>query len=219
MNAPHGDQLVHDYLARLQFALAAVPSDRREEIVGEISSHIAEERARLTHESDADVYNLLERVGDPAELAEAAAPDVIRDDGRQDQPPASRFGAVEILALVLTPTVWPVGVILLWLSPRWRVRDKLIGTLLPPGGYPMIFFVALPALLLGNLTTSTCSSGTVNGVVVQQSCTGVMALPEWEQILIGVAILGGVLVLLLLPVLVGIYLATRLNRPRAAQPA
>jgi HAAS len=211
LSAPHGDQLVQDYLARLRFALAAVPADRREEIVGEIASHIAEERARQTDESDVDVHNLLERIGEPRELASAASPELPRRTG--PAAPASKFGVVEILALILTPIIWPVGVILLWLSPKWRVRDKLIGTLLPPGGYPAIF-LALPALLIANLTTSSCVTvGDTNGNVMQESCTGVMALPQWEQILISVALIGGAIVLLLLPVLVGIYLATRLNKP------
>jgi hypothetical protein len=36
---------------------------------------------------------------------------------------------------------WPVGVVLLWRSRAWNVRDKLIGTLLVPA-------VALPAALV-----------------------------------------------------------------------
>jgi hypothetical protein len=43
-----------------------------------------------------------------------------------------RVGAV--LAVVLTPIVWPLGVVLLWLSPAWTRREKLIGTLVLPGG-------------------------------------------------------------------------------------
>jgi hypothetical protein len=44
-------------------------------------------------------------------------------------------GILEIAALVLLPFIWPVGVILLWISPAWKRRDKVIGTLVPPRGY------------------------------------------------------------------------------------
>jgi uncharacterized coiled-coil protein SlyX len=132
MSAPHADQLVHEYLDRLDSLLAGVPERRREEILDEISKHIAEQRSQIPDESDADLRNLLERIGDPAEVADAA-----RDDGETvTMPkPARRIGPIEVLALVLTPLIWAAGVILLWLSPAWNVRDKLIGMLVPPGGY------------------------------------------------------------------------------------
>jgi hypothetical protein len=212
VTATHADQLVADYLARLGSALVDVPSDRRDEIIGEIRSHIAEERSRLADETDADVHNLLDRIGDPAELAAAA-----RSASQATPEPAMKGGAgvVEILALVLTPLIWPVGVILLWVSPKWSVRDKLIGTFLPPGGYPAIFL----ALTVGAFTpayTSSCGTSTDSqGNVISQSCTGFAALPGWEQTLITVATVGGAVILLLLPVLVGIYLATRLRPAKA----
>ncbi len=205
MSAPHADQLVSEYLSRLDSALAGVPRSRREEILDEISNHIAEERSRLHDESDADLRNLLDRVGDPAEVADAA-----RDEANE-RPAAQmrRIGAVEVLALVLTPLIWPAGVILLWLSPAWNLRDKLIGTLVPPGGYLFVVFV-LPIVLVQGM--STCGGGSIDGQPIATTCTGVMALPVWEQIVVHVALIGGVLLFLALPVLVAIYLARRLRR-------
>jgi uncharacterized membrane protein len=114
MSAPHADQLVHEYLDRLDSLLAGVPQGRREEILDEISNHIAEQRTQIPDESEADLRNLLERIGDPAEVAEAA-----RDESETVAmpKPARRIGPIEVLALVLTPLIWPAGVILLWLSP------------------------------------------------------------------------------------------------------
>lgn len=42
---------------------------------------------------------------------------------------------------------WLAGCVLLWVSPRWRWPDKLVGTLVWPGGL-------LPAWLLGSITPS-----------------------------------------------------------------
>ncbi|MGA8922821.1 MAG: hypothetical protein WB682_06725, partial [Candidatus Dormiibacterota bacterium] len=194
----------------LNTALAGVPPDRRDEIVGEIRSHIEEQRAALRDETDADVYNLLERVGEPYTLATAA-----RSESRPLAEPVnvrSGAGAVEILALVLTPLIWPVGVILLWMSPAWNTRDKLIATLVPPGGYFGVL-LAFNILSFAAMTTSTCG-GTFDshGNMINQSCTGFAALPGWEQTLFNVAAVGVAVILLLLPVLVGIYMARRLAR-------
>jgi uncharacterized membrane protein len=206
MSAPHADQLVSDYLGRLDSALAGLPKARREEILDEITNHIAEERSRLRDESDADLRNLLDRVGDPAEVADAA-----RDEtDERPAPQPRRIGPVEVLALVLTPLIWPAGVILLWLSPAWNLRDKLIGTLAPPGGYGLAVF-ALPLLLFQGM--SVCTSGGDT----PETCTGLMAQPMWVQIVVDVALLGGLLLLLVLPILTAIYLAYR-ARKWSAEP-
>lgn len=205
MNATHSDQLVSEYLTRLRSALSGVPVERREEILDEISRHIAEERSQLESHTDSDLHNLLDRIGDPEEVAAAARTE---DDAVPANEPARRIGVVEVLALVLTPFIWPVGVILLWLSPAWNVRDKLIGTLVPPGGY--LFVVLLPALLL--TPAYTCSGGSVNGVDLPETCTGVGALPMWQQDLISAGVIAATILLFVLPVLTAIYLAWRVRR-------
>ena len=35
---------------------------------------------------------------------------------------------------ILVVVGWPAGALLLWTSPVWRIRNKLIGTLMLPGG-------------------------------------------------------------------------------------
>ena len=45
MTAPRADQLITDYLFRLERALMPVPSARRVELVNDVRTHIAEARA------------------------------------------------------------------------------------------------------------------------------------------------------------------------------
>jgi uncharacterized membrane protein len=217
MSAPHADQLVNEYLSRLDSALAGVPRIRREEILDEITNHIAEERSRLHDESDADLRNLLDRVGDPAEVADAA-----RDEtDERPAPQPRRIGPVEVLALVLTPLIWPAGVILLWLSPAWKLRDKLIGALLPPGGYWFILFLPLIMLMsLQPVAGGGCTSVTdSNGTVISHTCTGYQSMPLWQQDVMQAAGVGLFLLLLVLPVLTAIYLAYRARKWSAAPEA
>jgi uncharacterized membrane protein len=63
------DKLVERYLKHLEVELDDLPRDRRREIVDEIAGHIAEARAALEHETEADVRNILEGLGDPADIA------------------------------------------------------------------------------------------------------------------------------------------------------
>jgi len=45
---------------------------------------------------------------------------------------------------------WFVGVVMLWSSPIWRTRDKVLGTLLIPGGLPYGLLMALFGLPVVN---------------------------------------------------------------------
>ncbi len=149
------DQAVNTYLERLDADLADLPRARRREIVDEIAEHIAEARAELPTESEAETRSLLERLGDPADIAA---------DARQ------RFGVVqarpgwmETAALVLLllggfgfGVGWIIGLVLLWSSAVWKPWEKLLGTLVVPGGLAGSFFV----FSLWAAFTTTSGSGT-----------------------------------------------------------
>src|SRR5437899_6863028 len=133
MTATHAAQLVDEYLQRLKRELTDLSPDSRNQVIDEIRRHIAEERGGQAHESDATLMNLLERLGDPADIAAEARGG---EKARTSVATTPRFGTLEVLALILLVAAWPVGAILLWVSKTWTTREKLLGTLLPPSGYP-----------------------------------------------------------------------------------
>ena len=148
------DELVEDYLKTLEGELSDLPGDdlpraRRREIVEEVSAHIAEARASGGAESEAEVATLLDRIGEPDEIAAEA-------QARLDVPPA-KPGWREVWALILLGTGgiflplvgWTVGAWLLWGSPVWSRKEKLIGTLatvgLAPGAWLYLQLVITPS--------------------------------------------------------------------------
>jgi hypothetical protein len=159
------DQLVRDYLKRLDAELADLPRARRRELVQEISGHISEARADLPTETEAEIRTLLDRTGDPADIAVEAR----ERFGVQRK----RSGALEVVALILLliggvviPVVgWLVGVVLLWVSEAWNTRDKLIGTLVVPGGLLLplglaLFATSSETCVQTSTGPSECTSGT-----------------------------------------------------------
>lgn len=153
MSAPHADQIIAGYLARLKDALSALPTRRRDEIMAEIEDHITEARAGLAGETDADLLGILARVGHPADIAEEARARF----GLPDRGP----GPLEIAALLLIglsgvvfpipPAGWVTGVVLVWLSPCWTLHEKRRGAYLP---LVIGLAVSLLAVLTGPLTRS-----------------------------------------------------------------
>jgi hypothetical protein len=189
------DQLVAAYLKRLDAELAGAPRTRRREVVEEISEHIDEARAGLATQGEAEIRNLLDRLGDPAEIAAEAR-------GRPDAP-RRRVAWKEIVALIMLPiggvilpfVGWIVGVVLLWLSDRWTTGDKLIGTLLVPGG-----LMGAGAFSLAGTSASGCHAPVGRSL----SC------PDSGPSLLKVSLF---VALFLLPVITTVFLAWRLRRP------
>ena len=187
MTATHAEQLVDEYLRRLERELSDLAPDSRNEIIDEIRRHIAEERSGLADESDAALMNLLERLGDPADIAAEA-----RGGDKAQTPVATtrRFGTLEVLALILLVVAWPVGAILLWISKAWTTREKLLGTLIPPGGYPGVLLV----MSTFQWITATSKVG-----------------PAWVDVTVGAVLFTISLVALIAPAGMIVYLATRLR--------
>ena len=205
MTGPHADQLIDGYLARLNAAAADLPKGARQELVDDVRAHVAEARARETQETDATILNILDRLGEPAALVADA-----RERLGIRAPQQYRPGVLEVLAVILVPFFWPVGVILLWMSPAWHWRDKLIGTLVPPGGYLGVGILGLVAVHgpSGGCIIATDPAGTV----IQNTCQ--QAGPSWLQALAAVVL---TIVIYALPLVTAGYLAIRLRWGRQPQ--
>jgi hypothetical protein len=139
--AGEADKLVRRYLAQLDAALQGVDASRREEILTEVREHIEQGRDGLDTDDTADVRTLLARVGDPAAIAaEAGAP----------SPDSRRWDAWAPWLIIFGPVAsglgWIAGIAILWTSPTWSQRDKLIATVVSPAGLVALFFGLVAAL-------------------------------------------------------------------------
>lgn len=201
------DKLVADYVKQLNAALRGLPRARRHELVEEISEHVAAARADLETEDETSIRTILDRLGDPEEIAAEAT--------ERFGPRPSRAGWKEVGALVLLPIGgvilpvlgWVIGIVLLWISDAWSTRDKLVGTLLFPGG------LLLP-VALGVLASESSGCGTVVTPQLSPQPNGSTDCPPadgtgiWEVAL--------VVMLVLVPLLTTIYLARRMRRMAVA---
>jgi hypothetical protein len=207
MTAPHADQLIEGYVARLIAAAGDLPKSALQELIDDMRLHIAEARAREPEETDATVLNILDRLGEPGVVVGEA-----RERLDLQAPSLYRPGILEIAAVILVPFFWPIGVILLWISPAWKIRDKILGTLVPPGGYMGVGTVALMA-------TSAHGNGCViatdaAGHVIQNTCPP--AGPAWAQALASAVL---TFVIFVLPLVTAGYLALRLRWGRVGRVA
>jgi hypothetical protein len=133
------DKLVESYLGELRRALAGLPASRRREVIEEVADHIAEGRALLGSDDEASVRALLDRVGAPTAIAaEAGAAGVSAWSGRGE----AWAPWLLLLGGFAFAVGWFAGVGLLWSSATWRLRDKLLGTFVLPGGLALFPFLA-----------------------------------------------------------------------------
>jgi hypothetical protein len=134
-------------MAQLDAALQGVDASRRDEILAEVHEHIEQGRDRLDTDDAASVRTLLDKVGDPAAIAaEAGAPSP--DSRRWDEwaPWLIIFGPVA------SGLGWIAGILILWTSPTWSKRDKLVATFVSPAGL-VALFIGLVAAMGGRRLT------------------------------------------------------------------
>jgi uncharacterized membrane protein len=178
------DPLVEDYLRRLDAAAYPLGDDRRGELMAGIREHIDAAVASGEVHDEASLRVLLDRLGDPEEIVAAA-----RDEdgpGATPYPPgiaepvtyrragigleitAALFLTVGSLVIVLG---WLVGVVLVWSSRRWTVGEKLLATLVFPGG--PAFALVLAGVGAGTTNCSNSSTTDANGVTTStpEVCT------------------------------------------------
>jgi len=216
MNDSSLHPLARDYLKRLNKAAANLPRDRCKELLGEIEAHLSE--ALPAGASEAEALNVLERLGEPAEIVAEAG---------TGQAPA-RAGLNEWLAIPLLLiggfiliVGWFVGVALLWNSRIWTLRDKLIGTLVLPGGLATAFFFFFAGTGTGG-SGGDCFGRSVTTVVAPVGSHGVTVASASNDCAgsgggvnyLALVLFGGLLVVL--PILTSIYLSRRAARAEVA---
>lgn len=211
------DQIVADYLARLETALAGAAPDRRRELLEEIASHLADARAELPDGGDeAAVRTLLDRLGEPGEIAAAAfedqpAPPAAAPAAEPPTPSWKEGLAIALLlvgGIVLPVVGWFAGVALLWTSKVWETRDKLYGTLVIPFGLS-----AAAALALNGLDASSGESCTEVGGSTGETVRECVSNGSTTSV--GAAIL--LVLLIAVPLATSIHLGLRLRDSKRAR--
>jgi len=155
MSSNDSESMVNDYLRRLDLALSAVAGPRRQRLVEEIAQHVAERRREISEESPTALLQLLDRIGRPEDIAAAALEQDDEQSPRLSSSETEKSGLHEALAIALLLfggylliIGWLIGVVLLWSSPAWRTRDKVLGTLIFPGGLLWPFYLLAFAALV-----------------------------------------------------------------------
>jgi hypothetical protein len=183
--------LAADYLERLERAARRLPRGERRELVEEIGAHLAE--ATDADMSDAEALTVLDRLGDPEEIVDAQLPAA---PARPDRRGLHEWAAIFLLLFggFAFGLGWILGLILLWSSSAWSARDKLIGTLIVPGGLATAFVTTLLVA-----TKQMCTS--FNGG--PQHCT---PGPSTIHHILSLALFA---ILVLGPIFTSVYLARR----------
>ena len=209
-------ELVDDYLRRLERAAHALPPDRRAELVLEIKGHVDEARASAPGPTDeAWTRTMLDRLGTPEEI-------VVSEGGATspalrtiERPAGTGLELAAVLLLTigsLIPFVgWIAGVICLWASKRWRSWEKLLGTLIVPGGPLSLVWISvfwLPSQVCQTDSVSSGASGKAADTTT--TCTGFAFDPA-----VGIPLF---LFVLVAPIVVAGWLYSRARARAALEP-
>ncbi len=201
---------VRSYLAAVEARLAHLPADQSEEILFGVREHIAEALAR-GGQSAAEV---LASLGSPDDVLTGYSADTPQPVAHQtaSQPAARSSFQSSTLWVVATAILLPFGIFAagvgylfglagLWMGTRWKVWEKIVGTLLFPGGVLGAIFVARVAVWIPTPATDSTAAE--------------VSIPD--PMLPGMGA-GATVALICIPILVAVYLlVVGLRRGHAAQ--
>ncbi len=170
------DRLVDDYLGRLEKAAAHMQRSRRAELIAEIREHIETALREEEAASEVAVRNVLERLGPPEEIVDAAEP--------EPAAPPVRTGKLEfaaLLALVFPFIGWLGGIALVLVSKAWTNRDKAVG----------IALALLPALAFLSLALADRDSESSTSILEVALFVGIIIAGLPSAIYLGLRLRGG----------------------------
>lgn len=233
------DRLVDHYLTRLADAAQTLPPARRTELLSEIREHIDASMSGGAGTDETSVRTMLDRLGEPDDIVAAAME--IDPPERPAYPPTPQrrqqgIGLEVCAVLMLTAGSlipifgWLIGVILLWSSGLWRRSEKILATLVFPGGPGLALIggaaawglapgpspcitsnavataveVLPPAVAGGGQVMPSAVAGGAQVIPAADACTGSALAP-----VLGIALL---LFVLVAPVVVAIVLLSRARR-------
>lgn len=233
-------RLIERYLSEVDASLVGVPAAQRREILEDLRAHVEASLVAAGARDEATARTIIDRLGSPEELAREARERL----GVPEPMPVVQAGPglLEYAAIVLTALFWPVGILLAWLSPLWRKRDKVIATLIGCLGVVVLLsgFMAYRVASIASIgPVVSVSDGSGDAVQVYDVPAPSRVAPSSEQPVptvetvrptgqqiadhgsrVGVAILTLPLLFLSFgsPFLSALYLAIRLQRPPVAAP-
>jgi uncharacterized membrane protein len=171
--------LVEDYLKRLWAEAAQLPVDQARELVADIDEHLV--AALPEGASEAEVRNVLERLGTPGELVAAAG----GPPEERSRTFASPTGAIvclvaaEVLCLLLPMSIplWILGLVMMARAQVWSDREKWLGMIGLGSGFP----VAIVFLAASTLAMRSCTSWATSDGASGSTCGGVdwVAIVAW----------------------------------------
>ncbi len=171
------DPLVEDYLRRLDAAAAGLAPDRREDLLSGIREHIDAAIASGEVTDEASLRALLDRLGEPEEIVAAAAEP---GDATPWAPPPAIYCrrpgiGLEIAAILLLTlgsllfvVGWLAGIVMVWSSRRWTLVEKLVATLVFPGGPGLVLWLSVVAVGQTMCTTTAADGPSTDAL---ETCT------------------------------------------------
>lgn len=184
------DQIVEQYLSRLKVALADLPAERRQQLIDSITDHISEARVALSANSEVAIRDILDRVGQPADIAAEAL--TVQAPPPLSRASSTRRATIAVIAIVVVALLVFGGLLVSRSNNGIRSTTTSTVTSVSMVVVPDVVRLTLGAaqaelqavdLLIGQVFISACAgSPGPPGVVTSQAPVGGSSSAKGSQI-------------------------------------
>lgn len=178
--------LVMDYLDRLHRETVRLPADQGRELVADIRGHL--DAALEGDPTEAQVRETLDRLGEPAELVDAAGgaqPSPDRGSGAREAAAVVLLLASAFLFVLwpLAVPMWAAGLVLVVLARRWDAGEKIRAGLVLGSAMPLTTLV-VGGLGLASWSVTQCTQESGGA----QVCTSTGGAPWVGWVVLALAV-------------------------------
>lgn len=205
---------VRNYLATIEARLAQLPSEQSEEIMFGVREHIAEAIER----GGQSTAEILAGLGSPDDIAAGMADAGAQAPGPVQQLPSYQFQQLPqpaprhqastlwvVATCILLPfgafmagVGWLFGVAGLWMGTRWKTWEKIVGTVVLPGGLFGSMFLLSTGVWQSSGSTSSVSVSPMDGSTTPMDAGTNPLIPAFPTV--------AAIIVILLPIAVAVYL-------------
>lgn len=137
------EKILENFLEDIEKHLIDLQIKERKEFTTEVKAQILNEWKKCTDKTELSFLEILDKRGEPKKIAEEI---FAHHKDAKKRPSIPNW-----LTILLTILIWPIGIIMVWLSPNWTQEEKFLAVCIPISSIVILILISISVNLIYSL--------------------------------------------------------------------